>query len=397
MASKRSVERECNRRNEDRNVIEKRSNDMDKFWASANGGSFLITDGSAEERERALLSKIEDCIYEENMPAIILNTSSEFEKKLISRVVGLDDKEVQLHVISPEYKYYHVFYGMKHDIIVDYLYDMASKTLDSVETGLKNYMNAFLYILESCCTPTLTDMLGLMEYNDSQIKEMGARNGVSKKELDALIKYADCGETFRNLVQDLANAFGVITTTDCDTEHSILGTELTDKTVFLITIRSGKPYLLNHYFALALRQLMETKSFRLIVNGLPFQEEDGLKELLNDLYDLPNMEIGICMQDVLSVLTEENEVRRIPTQVIFTGQSGVGSVPSVILDYLGQYDYFYPVKGGGKKDPFDFWASDSWSVGGPSKRNRVRTEDMNGYSVILKGTAGQQLLLVRQF
>lgn len=391
MAGYHKVKRECDQRNQIRNVEEAGHIRMTDFWRNA-GGSFLISGGADVVRENVLLEKVQRAAEQCIMPTVILNSSSRFETELIRRVQ--ESKKEKLIVFSGQYRNYHFFYGMTNEAITRYLYDAAQELGYAGDSYMKSYIQAFLAVLKRTYVPSLQSMLSLAEYSDSQIARLGERCGVPEKKTDILKNHAGCGELFRDLLYELMNVFNALTTEKCESKCNILNSAKGGNTILLINTRTNHPFLVNHYFELELRELMGKKCFRMILNGVQLQEEDGLLDLVRESYALPGIETGLCAGSIPAVVRDEDLLKSFHTQVILpAGQSSANLM--TLLKSFGDYMHYDPVINGGKPPkPFSIWTDTRWEARN-YLRDRVRIEDLSGVSAILRGNRGDRITLAR--
>lgn len=391
MARYYQIKRECDRKNQVRNVVNAERVRMSDFWNSARG-SFFISGGSETMRVNVMLDKIERAAEQCTMPTVILNSSSEFEEKLIRRIQ--ESKKAKLIVFSKKYRNYHFFYGMSNQMIARYLYDAAQELGYAGDSYMKSYIQAFLAVLEKVYVPSLQSILSLSGYSDSQIANLGERYGVQKKKIDILKNHAGCGELFRDLMDDLMDVFKILTTKECESQSSILTMARGANTILLINTKSSHPFLINHYFEFVLREMTKQAGFRLILSGIQLQEDDGLLGLIRESFALPGIETGLCAKSLPAVVRDEELLKSFHTQVIFpAGESTANLI--TLLEGLGDYMHYEPVISGGKPPrPFAIWTDTKWEAKNYI-RDRVRIEDVSDSSAVLRGNMGDQVTLAR--
>ena len=396
MASFASVERECEKKNQARNVDCRNSCDLLAFYEAAGSGRYLISGGTSEKREEALAKKIAFDAGRHTMPTVILNTSPEFDEKLTKIMRSEPDPDYLS--FSTLTKNYHVFYGMNSVDIRSFLYERALKVYERVNDQFGNYVDAFLSVLEKFYPPSLPAMLNLAELTDEAIAENGRIRGVESWKLDMLRQNPEAGVTFRNLLSEMMVSFRNITTKDCESGLSLLSMEkdMENFSVIMITMDANRPEVLNNYFARELRELRTRRPFRLILNGMPVSEQDDLLAFIDELRSRPGIEFGICDEDILYIIADENKLVNFPVQVIFLRQYNEGITPAVQLSHLGDYYHYEVSRGGGHGETiFHPISSGQWNVV-KEQRQRIRLEDLPGYAAVLKGLSGEHLLMVKK-
>ena len=393
MASYGAIKHECDQLNKVRNVEKVGSYSMQEFWSQAKG-NFYISGGDADEREEILIDQLEDALLERNMPTVILTGSVSMERAVIDLIQGMNG--TKLYVSSKRYPNYHVFHGMSCNTITNYLWDVITNKNTGIDIKLKSYIRAFLTVLGKRYILSLPAIRKMIELEDYQIVSLGVSEGVEKTTLDILTTGADYGVTFRTLIQELCDVFGIISTEECETEHSILNDATEKNRVLLINTRSKNSYIVNRYFYYELNELLEERNFRLILSDVSLQKDDGIEELINEMQLLQCNQLGISTYS-LPVMFQREETRKgFPIQVILKGTGSVTGNDLELYHNLGDYKHYEASKGGSTDtEMITLFPSSNWQKG-YQIRDRVRLEDTEGSQAVLTGHNGNQILIVKK-
>lgn len=123
MAGYSKVKRECDRNNRSRGVYELHSMKAERFWENADG-NFMITGGTAEERQVQLACCLMAMRRKSNDPIILLNHEKNIEELLIR--MATDGHLGRLAVFSPAYPNYEILYRAEPGIVSNMMVNSQS-------------------------------------------------------------------------------------------------------------------------------------------------------------------------------------------------------------------------------------------------------------------------------
>lgn len=394
MASYAQIQNKCKKHNLNVRNVKEVGNASSKLFWDQSAGDFFVHGGTDEKRTELLIAKVQSSIKKCNMPTIILNTSKLFENELIR--LFRNGQEGKLVVFTDEYKNYQVFQGISSWEIKRYLQEVAVRRYQSGTEGMHRYMEAFLMVLEKCFEPNLSAIAQLLSYSDEKIIHIGQKSGVLDVYLNQIKEEINGGILFREIVNEILLGFNKITTIDCESNYSINSQLDGGRTVFLINVLSSDQWLINYYFSMILQHLKSIKSFRLIMNGLQVQQNDGMVELIRDLTTISNIEVGIVASNVIQVLMDEEICEAFSCRIILSDGKVSRETTERLLKRLGQYEHYEVVLGGGKPAGFfKVWSNDDWKIM-INSRDRIRWEEFREFDAVLYGYCGDEVMLVRR-
>ena len=391
MAGWLSVTDESMRHNRVRNVRTVASYRAAAFWERARG-NFLLSGGLPETRAHVLSEKLCHEMAYGTLPSIVLTASSELEWEMVNRMTA--GTPGTLRVTSTDSRNYHFFYHWNEGEIVRFL-TSAAELLKRDSTEMPVYLSALLEILRTCYEPSLSALTGLAAYQDAEIAEIGRRQGASSEAVWQITHYAQGGEMFRRLLEQVSEIFLPLTTEQCNTRCNLSTWDLNGGAVWLINLRSSNPDVMYAYFSMELRRLLEQSyAVRIVCSDLSLAEDSPLWKVFLECTDSMARETGLSISRAAAVPDREAIGRFSSIMLLLNGGFVDGDIEE-ILRTMGTYEHYEPVKEGNRAAGLFQLFTGSVYRHHIETRLRVRPEDIPGYSAVLYGANGREILLTR--
>ena len=353
-------------------------------------GNLLITGGFAEKRRELLVRAVVSERQKSTRPVIILSESSQLEKQLIEKAKqGQIGKMV---VCSRTYKDYAFFQNMGNNEIVNFFSEVADIKGYRDAGSLCDFLEAFLNILRRRSDVNLATMLEFAKNSDTLIANAAEKDST---DYESIMASAQGGKNFRTLLSNVAKSFFSITTRTCNSGMNILS-ELSDDCVFFINISEIPAYeFLSVYFLQELKSATN-REFSIIFDDTLLLNNIKLSEHIHALKQKENIRVIISDPNILS-FPYERAAENFKKQIYLLNGSMPPTDMQKLLSSHGNYDHFEEV--GSISEPpnliFSLEKSRSSSVTVFS-RPKLLFEELTGYSAILSGNNGPELLAVKK-
>lgn len=390
--NKRKIERECTKHNNRLRSIKHKSVFKADDFLNTVDGNILVTGGTQNIRNDFIKRIILKAKQTSNQPVIVLSNNNILQENLIS--LAENGSIGRLFVSSDEFKNYDVFYNMNSNLIADYFSFVALSKGYRDTSEIHDYIGAFLNILQTQASVTLSSMLAFSKNTDSMIKEIALNNGyVSEQEI--LMSSGKGGTDFRRLLNMVYNAFSSITTAECSTEFNVI-TAVDNNCVTYINANSPNFELLSLYFMLELKQIMN-KQFTVIFDDSSLLSNFELLKFIDLLKQKSNVNTVVSTANIMS-LPSEDKLRNFNKKVIYlNGEMPVNDTQRV-LDDLGSYSHFDTTSS--QSTPpnlfFSFLKSENNGITEYS-RSKILVEEEIGNEAVLQGRNGTEIIVARRF
>lgn len=390
--NKRKIERECsNHNNRLRNVKHKGVFKADDFLNTIYG-NILVTGGTQNIRNDLLKKIILRSRQTDKQPIIVLSNNNKLLEDLIALVEN--GSIGKLIVCSDEYKNYDIFCNMDSNLIADYFSIVALEKGYRDTSEIHDYIGAFLNILQTQATVTLSSMLSFSKNTDAMIAEIAISNGyVSEQEI--LMSSGKGGTDFRRLLNVVYNAFCNLTTEECSTKFNII-TAIDTNCVTYINTNSSNYELLSLYFMLELKQIMN-KQFTVVFDESSLLNNSKLLGFIDLLKQKSNVNTIISVPNIMS-LPSEDKLKNFNKKIIFLKGEMPANDTQLVLNDLGSYSHFDSTSSQGTPPNllFSFLKSENNGITQYS-RAKILVEEEIDNDVVLQGHNSSEIIVAKRF
>lgn len=390
--NKRKIERECsNHNNRLRNVKHKGVFKADDFLNTIDG-NILVTGGTQNIRNDLLKKIILRSRQTDKQPIIVLSNNNKLLEDLIALVEN--GSIGKLIVCSDEYKNYDIFCNMDSNLIADYFSIVALEKGYRDTSEIHDYIGAFLNILQTQATVTLSSMLSFSKNTDAMIAEIAISNGyVSEQEI--LMSSGKGGTDFRRLLNVVYNAFCNLTTEECSTKFNII-TAIDTNCVTYINTNSSNYELLSLYFMLELKQIMN-KQFAVVFDESSLLNNSKLLGFIDLLKQKSNVNTIISVPNIMS-LSSEDKLKNFNKKIIFLKGEMPANDTQLVLNDLGSYSHFDSTSSQGTPPNlfFSFLKSENNGITQYS-RAKILVEEEIDSDVVLQGHNSSEIIVAKRF
>lgn len=390
--NKRKIERECsNHNNKLRNVKHKGVFRADDFLNTIDG-NILVTSGTRKIRNDLLKKIILKSKQTDNQPIIVLSNNNKLREDLIA--LAEKGSIGRLIVCSDEYKNYDVFSNMDSNLIADYFSTVALEKGYRDASGIHDYVGAFINILQTQATVTLSSMLSFSKNTDAMIAEIAINNGyVSEQEI--LMSSGKGGTDFRRLLNVVYNAFSNLTTDNCSTDFNLI-TAIDNNCVTYIDTDSPNYEILSLYFMHELKQVVN-RQFTVVFDDSSLLNNSKLLGFIDLLKQKSNVNTVVSVSNIMS-LSSENKLKNFNKKVIFLKGEMPANDTQLVLNDLGSYSHFDSTSSQGTPPNlfFSFLKSENNGITQYS-RAKILIEEEIGSDVVLQGHNGSEIIVAKRF
>lgn len=390
--TKRKIERECSNHNKSlKNVKHGGIFNADEFLKNTDG-NLLVTGGTQNIRNEFIKKFILKSRQTNYQSIIVLSGDTNLQQDLV--VLASSGLIGKLFVSSDEYKNYDVFYNMSNNLIADYFSCVATEKGFCDTSELYDFIGAFLNILQTQASVTLSSMFAFSRNTDSVIAKIAERNGCFIEQ-DILIGSGKGGTNFRRLLNMIYNAFYNITTDNCSTKFNIT-TAVDTNSVTYINTNSPNYELLSLYFMLELKQIMN-KQFTVIFDDSSLLNNSELLKFVDLLKQKSNVNTVVSAANVMSLPSEE-KLKNFTKKVIYLNGEMPPSDTQLVLNDLGNYTHFDATSSQGTPPNlfFSFLKSENNGIT-PYLRAKILIEEETGNEAVLQGHNGSEIVVARKF
>lgn len=390
MATKRVVQRQCDRLNRERRVSTVQQYTFWQFWVHSPG-NFLITGGTEAARTRALCEKLFCAAECDSVPSLVLTTSDMLEREIIR--CNRAGAPGFLTVTSSNCRNYHFFYRWSPEDITRFLVQ-ASRLVGCFQVDVPIYIHALIEILNCCYAPGLAALSSLAAHSDGEIAQIGRRCGAPELAVEQIVRCAEAGQLFRLILRQVSSVLSPLSTADCSTKYNLSALNPEEDGIYLVNIQSLYPDLMAAYFNIEFQLAMNrTRQLRLVFSDLDFQRDTPLGEILRNA-QMWNVEVGVSTQNASVLLGRENE--NFQNRVVLLDAGYAAGDLEAVLRPLGTYTHYEVVTSGGRPPKlFAILTDEHWTLGSEPNRLRVRPCDTEGFQAVLYGCGSQDIFLVR--
>ena len=369
MASKCTLERDCNRRNAIRNVAEKKRIYAFNFCAGTRG-NFLITGGDADKRASLILEYIS--ARSRDYPVVILSSSDTLEKKLINNLSYVGKT---MTVVSPRYPTYSCFFGMEDIEITRNLIETAQHLKLQNTGSLFTFSEAFLRLLRKCGhIPELNSMRALIRNDINILIDVAEKKELDHNDIDTLKREKEGADIMKFVLEIISSAFEEVHSNIIQKRNSLI-TLNGKKDIIFMSIKSKDPTVMNNILASELRHLMNEKLL-VVFDEVPIAGSNSLHSVIENMRSLNNIDVGLSLVNANTWLGNDEEVYDKNSMIILPAQ-------------LGHRDVDIPME-------FGKLIHNKHLVIKAEERKRVRVDDLNNIEAVLSGHNGKQVWLAEQ-
>lgn len=390
--NKRKIERECsNHNNRLRNVKHKGVFKADDFLNTIDG-NILVTGGTQNIRNDLLKKIILRSRQTNNQSIFVLSNNNKLREDLIA--LAENGSIGKLIVCSDEYKNYDVFCNMDSNLIADYFSIVALEKGYRDTSEIHDYIGAFLNILQTQATVTLSSMLSFSKNTDAMIAEIAINNGyVSEQEI--LMSSGKGGTDFRRLLNVVYNAFCNLATEEYSTKFNII-TAIDTNCVTYINTNSSNYELLSLYFMLELKQIMN-KQFAVVFDESSLLNNSKLLGFIDLLKQKSNVNTIISVPNIMS-LPSEDKLKNFNKKVIFLKGEMPANDTQLVLNDLGSYSHFDSTSSQGTPPNllFSFLKSENNGITQYSRAKILIEEEIDS-DVVLQGHNSSEIIVAKRF
>lgn len=386
MASKCTLERDCNRRNAIRNVAEKKRIYAFNFCAGTRG-NFLITGGDADKRASLILEYIS--ARSRDYPVVILSSSDTLEKKLINNLSYVGKT---MTVVSPRYPTYSCFFGMEDIEITRNLIETAQHLKLQNTGSLFTFSEAFLRLLRKCGhIPELNSMRALIRNDINILIDVAEKKELDHNDIDTLKREKEGADIMKFVLEIISSAFEEVHSNIIQKRNSLI-TLNGKKDIIFMSIKSKDPTVMNNILASELRHLMNEKLL-VVFDEVPIADSNSLHSVIENMRSLNNIDVGLSLVNANTWLGNDEEVYDKNSMIILPAQLGHRDLDK-LTDSFGTYMYHYidvdiPME-------FGKLIHNKHLVIKAEERKRVRVDDLNNIEAVLSGHNGKQVWLAEQ-
>lgn len=386
MASKCTLERDCNRRNAIRNVAEKKRIYAFNFCAGTRG-NFLITGGDADKRASLILEYIS--ARSRDYPVVILSSSDTLEKKLINNLSYVGKT---MTVVSPRYPTYSCFFGMEDIEITRNLIETAQHLKLQNTGSLFTFSEAFLRLLRKCGhIPELNSMRALIRNDINILIDVAEKKELDHNDIDTLKREKEGADIMKFVLEIISSAFEEVHSNIIQKRNSLI-TLNGKKDIIFMSIKSKDPTVMNNILASELRHLMNEKLL-VVFDEVPIAGSNSLHSVIENMRSLNNIDVGLSLVNANTWLGNDEEVYDKNSMIILPAQLGHRDLDK-LTDSFGTYMYHYidvdiPME-------FGKLIHNKHLVIKAEERKRVRVDDLNNIEAVLSGHNGKQVWLAEQ-
>ena len=386
MASKCTLERDCNRRNAIRNVAEKKRIYAFNFCAGTRG-NFLITGGDADKRASLILEYIS--ARSRDYPVVILSSSDTLEKKLINNLSYVGKT---MTVVSPRYPTYSCFFGMEDIEITRNLIETAQHLKLQNTGSLFTFSEAFLRLLRKCGhIPELNSMRALIRNDINILIDVAEKKELDHNDIDTLKREKEGADIMKFVLEIISSAFEELHSNIIQKRNSLI-TLNGKKDIIFMSIKSKDPTVMNNILASELRHLMNEKLL-VVFDEVPIAGSNSLHSVIENMRSLNNIDVGLSLVNANTWLGNDEEVYDKNSMIILPAQLGHRDLDK-LTDSFGTYMYHYidvdiPME-------FGKLIHNKHLVIKAEERKRVRVDDLNNIEAVLSGHNGKQVWLAEQ-
>lgn len=386
MASKCTLERDCNRRNAIRNVAEKKRIYAFNFCAGTRG-NFLITGGDADKRASLILEYIS--ARSRDYPVVILSSSDTLEKKLINNLSYVGKT---MTVVSPRYPTYSCFFGMEDIEITRNLIETAQHLKLQNTGSLFTFSEAFLRLLRKCGhIPELNSMRALIRNDINILIDVAGKKELDHNDIDTLKREKEGADIMKFVLEIISSAFEEVHSNIIQKRNSLI-TLNGKKDIIFMSIKSKDPTVMNNILASELRHLMNEKLL-VVFDEVPIAGSNSLHSVIENMRSLNNIDVGLSLVNANTWLGNDEEVYDKNSMIILPAQLGHRDLDK-LTDSFGTYMYHYidvdiPME-------FGKLIHNKHLVIKAEERKRVRVDDLNNIEAVLSGHNGKQVWLAEQ-
>ncbi len=388
MAGRAAMMAECRRLNQDRRVQVQSSCSAEEFWSFAQG-TFVLAGGSQETRRRMLCEKLSREMELGTEPTFLLTTSWSTELEMIRRVRN-GETGGRLCVTSSRYPNYLFFQGWSRQTISRFLMETAS-TLHYDVGSMPVYIEAFTRILSRHYEPNLSAMQALAEYSDDEIAEIGREDRVEESYLNHIRSCAVEGKNFRQMLEQMTDVFSPLAAEEPEAGYSLASVPAEAGQLYILDLSSHEQTLMNAYFAEELAVVLARRSARVVLEDMPIEKGDRLEQVVGQQKSR-GREISLSAEN--PALLPETLLRGFKALALLLD----GTIPSgdmlCVLERLGTYTHHEAVLAVPPAMPLTIKPR-GYVIHPEPGRLRVRPEDTSGFSAVLFGMSGNDIVLAR--
>lgn len=351
------------------------------YWNNALNNNFIITGGEDIDRESLLCSAISNIQMKDSDPIIILSINSSLEDSLI--YMAQNNMIGNLFCFSNRYRNYDPLVNMDDDTIKQFFTRFFTDRGGTEVDLFEDYINSILTILRTKYVPSLDSINALMQIGDSRINEFGREMGVSDSILSIIRANVHSGQTFRNILKTVREAFNNISVPDKETGLNILGVQ--NGQIYYIETLSQNRDCIHLELEMEINHLLASgRRFHLLINDLSFANNDVLFDKMNDVKTNPNSNIGICCQDIISL-----------NRGMDNDNSLLSDVPAkLILKMTDMYDFTKVLKLFGTYQHYEYdEISGALHI---VNRDRLMLNEVEKYYIIVSGHNGSAIELYQR-
>ncbi len=388
MSSRRVLNQICRERNKDRHVDELKNYHASEF-CSCTKGKFLITGGSAYQRNRMLIEYIDVRRQYENIPIVIVSTSADLENDIIDY---MRQKGGTLSVFSERYRTYSGFYGMDDASVIELLIKTAELNGLTSAHLMASYAKSFLSLLRSCnYAPYLDAMARLANNNADDLSRVAARNGLRREDVETLSRDKEGFRLLKLAIGFVQQALLNLSPLRQSCPRSLLSVFGSRDIVFL-NVNSVNQRLMNEILASELNKLSNRRML-LIFDEVPLANSEKMRLFLEAVNISQTVDFGISLEN--AVAWQKNANISIAKKSIAIFPDGMDNESlEELLKGFGTYTHYWveqvvPTK------RFELLHNVTYQIASET-RDRVRLTDTNDSEVILHGHRGRDVILAEQ-